>query len=134
MKGIKILKNIGAITVPTTAEEIMGSPVVKVQTNQSVEEAFELMKLKNIDQLAVVDNHDRLVGDVASHELIKAIYERGNNTEVDEIKKTNDYTTFPRDTDLLEIKGALKEVPVVYIADDNKPVGVIKKGDFFKKI
>jgi predicted transcriptional regulator len=35
---------------------------------------------------------------------------------------------------LLEIKGALKEVPVVYIADDNKPVGVIKKGDFFKKI
>lgn len=133
MKPIEFLKSIGAVTVPTTAEEIMGSPVVAVKGSQTVGEALEILKEKNIGQLAVVDDDEHLVGDIESVIVASTIIERGKNITVDEIKRTDDYEVFVQGTDLLGIKEALKNVPVVFIADDNKPVGVIKKEDFFKE-
>ncbi len=133
MKAIEFLKDIGAVTVPTTAEEIMASPVVTVKGSQTVGEALEILKEKNIGQLAVVDDNERLVGDIESVIVAGTIIERGKNITVDEVKRTDDYEVFVQGTDLLGIKEALKEKPVVFIADDNKPVGVIKKEDFFKE-
>ena len=133
MKAIEFLKDIGAVTVPTTAEEIMASPVVTVKGSQTVREALEILKEKNIGQLAVVDDNERLVGDIESVIVAGTIIERGKNITVDEVKRTDDYEVFVQGTDLLGIKEALKEKPVVFIADDNKPVGVIKKEDFFKE-
>ena len=130
MKAIEFLKDIGAVTVPTTAEEIMASPVVTVKGSQTVGEALEILKEKNIGQLAVVDDNERLVGDIESVIVAGTIIERGKNITVDEVKRTDDYEVFVQGTDLLGIKEALKEKPVVFIADDNKPVGVIKKEDF----
>ena len=134
MKPIEFLKDIGAVTVPTTAEEIMASPVVTVKGSQTVGEALEILKEKNIGQLAVVDDNDHLVGDIESVIVAGTIIERGKNITVDEVKRTDDYDTFSSGTDLLEIKKALKEVQAVFIADDNKPIGVIKKEDFFKDL
>jgi predicted transcriptional regulator len=134
MKAIEFLKDIGAVTVPTTAKEIMASPVVTVKGSQTVGEAHEILKEKNIGQLAVVDDNERLVGDIESVIVAGTIIERGKNITVDEVKRTDDYDTFSSGTDLLEIKKALKEVQAVFIADDNKPIGVIKKEDFFKDL
>lgn len=133
MKAIEILKKVGALTVPTTAEEIMGSPVFAVKGNQTVGEALGILKEKDIGQLAVVDDDGRLTGDIERFAVTDAIIERGNNTTVDEVKRTNDYVVFSPDTDLLEIRKALKAVPVVFIGEDNRPVGVIKKEDFLKE-
>lgn len=133
MKPIEILKKVGAITVPTKAEEIMGSPVFTVRGNQTVGEALEILKEKDIGQLVVVDDHDHLIGDIGRFAVIDALIERGINTMVVEVKRTDDYDIFSPDTDLLEIQRALKEVPAVFIAEDNRPVGVIKKEDFFKE-
>ena len=133
MEPIEILKKIGALTVPTKAKEIMGSPVVTVKGNQTVGEVFGILKEKDIEQLAVVDDYNHLIGDIGRFAVTDAIIERGNNTAVEEVKRTDDYAIFSPDTDLLEIQKALKEVPAVFIAEDNKPVGVIKKGDFFKE-
>lgn len=134
MKAIEFLKDIGAVTVPTTAKEIMASPVVTVKGSQTVGEALEILKERNIGQLAVVDDNDHLVGDIESVIVAGTIIERGKNITVDEVKRTDDYDTFSSGTDLLEIKKALKEVQAVFIADDNKPIGVIKKEDFFKDL
>lgn len=133
MKPIEILKKVGALTVPTTAEEIMGSPVFSVKGNQTVGEALEILKEKDIGQLAVVDDDGHLIGDIERFAVTDAIIERGNNTTVNEIKRTDDYAVFSPDTDLLEIRKKLKSVPVVFIGEDNKPAGVIKKGDFLKE-
>lgn len=133
MKTIEILKKIGALTVPTTAKEIMGSPVVAVKSSQTVGEAFELLKEKDVEQLAVVDDHNRLVGDIKRFAVLDAILDSGSNTTVEGITTTGNYNIFSPDTDLLEIRKALKEVPVVFVADDDTPVGVIKRGDFFKE-
>ena len=132
MKPIEILKKVGAITVPTKAEEIMGSPVFTVRGNQTVGEALEILKEKDIGQLVVVDDYDRLIGDIGRFAVTDALIERGINTMVEEVKRTDDYGIFSPDTDLLDIQKALKVVPVVFIAEDNRPVGVIKKEDFLK--
>jgi predicted transcriptional regulator len=132
MKAIEFLKDIG--TVPTTAEEIMASPVVTVKGSQTVEEALEILKNTNIGQLAVVDDDEHLVGDIESVVVVSTIIEGRKNITVDELKRTDDYEVFVPGTDLLGIKKALKEKPVVFIADKNKPVGVIKKEDFFKEL
>ena len=133
MKTIEILKKIGALTVPTKAKEIMGSPVVTVKGSQTVGEAFEILKEKDVGQLPVVDDHDCLVGDIKIFAVLDAIREGRDDATVEGIITTGDYSTFSSDADLLEIRKALEGVPVVFIADGNKPVGVIKKGDFFKE-
>lgn len=58
---------------PHTAREIMSTPVVSVQAEESLERAARLMVDKDLKRLPVVDSEERLVGVLARIDVLQAM-------------------------------------------------------------
>ncbi|HIQ50173.1 MAG TPA: CBS domain-containing protein [Nanoarchaeota archaeon] len=69
--AIKVLKN-EKIVKNKTAEEVM-SPAIVIHKDEDIGKARFLMREKNISRLPVVDDEDKLVGEVTIMDLLKAI-------------------------------------------------------------
>ncbi len=69
--ALKALKN-EKIFSQKTAEEIM-SPAIVIHKDEDIGKARVIMREKNISRLPVVDDEDRLVGEVTVFELLRAI-------------------------------------------------------------
>ena len=54
----------------TTAEEIMSKNPVKVSANEKVKDIIIIMKQHNIKQIPVVDENDKLLGEITLHHFI----------------------------------------------------------------
>jgi len=54
----------------TTAEEIMSKNPVKVSANKKVKDIIIIMKQHNIKQIPVVDENDKLLGEITLHHFI----------------------------------------------------------------
>ncbi|MCG9967294.1 CBS domain-containing protein [Pelotomaculum terephthalicicum JT] len=60
------------ISPDLVAENIMG-PAIVVDIDQSLEEAFQLMLDKNVEEAAVVDKDGHVLGDLNIYEVLKKI-------------------------------------------------------------
>ncbi len=88
----------------TLVEDIMKSNIVTVTPNDSIDYAMSLMLTRNIRQLPVVDDNNRLVGIVTRNDIVKVqpailniLHERKNMDESydltlkEKIKEINDF-------------------------------------------
>src|SRR5215475_875562 len=53
--------------------EVMNYPLITISPTHSVKEAIEMMQLKNIRRLLVVDTYDKVVGILTQKDVFKAI-------------------------------------------------------------
>jgi CBS domain-containing protein len=53
--------------------EVMNYPLITISPTNSVKEAIEMMHIKNIRRLLVVDNDDKVVGILTQKDVFKAI-------------------------------------------------------------
>lgn len=61
-------------------EEVMSSPLISIDPNETVWEAAEQMKVKNIHKLPVIDN-DKVVGIITTSDLVE-ICSVGSDSEM----------------------------------------------------
>jgi predicted transcriptional regulator len=66
----------------TTAEEIMSKNPIKVSPNEKIKDIIIIMKQHNIKQIPVVDEKDKLLGEITLHHFInKYNKEKPKNVE-----------------------------------------------------
>lgn len=71
-----IVRHIGSselFVVQAPIRQIMSTPLVTIRPNSLIRDAIEIMRLKNISRLPVIDNKGIMVGIVTSTDLLKEI-------------------------------------------------------------
>lgn len=71
-----IVRQIGSselFVVQAPIRQIMSTPLVTIRPNSLIRDAIEIMRLKNISRLPVIDNKGIMVGIVTSTDLLKEI-------------------------------------------------------------
>ncbi|MCY0860152.1 MAG: CBS domain-containing protein [Sulfolobaceae archaeon] len=69
-----IIKALGrGLGIDTKAEEIMSKPLITVNENTGVHDALQLMILKNIRHLVVVNDDNKMTGIASIRDLVKIV-------------------------------------------------------------
>ncbi len=69
-----IIKALGrGLGIDTKAEEIMSRPLITVNENTGVHDALQLMILKNIRHLVVVNDNNKMTGIASIRDLVKIV-------------------------------------------------------------
>lgn len=113
------------------AADVMVSPIVFIDANDSVENAIGLMKKEDISQLPVT-RRGRVVGSLMEKSLIKKIDLR----KMDMYRTVHVYElmdhplpTVSKNESLESVLSLLKENNAVIVEDFAKPVGIITRSD-----
>lgn len=116
------------------AEQLMTSRIVAVKKNEPVAEVIKRMKSYGISQLPVVDS-GRAVGLVSETTVIEKIAEGKdpNNLQVKEIMEEAP-PVVAKTTPMAAVTELLRHSPIVVVAENGKPKGVITKADILKRI
>ena len=67
--------------IPITAEEIMSKNPVTIPPDETIRDVLLRMREQNVKQLAVVDEHKILIGEITIHQLITRYHEDFNTNE-----------------------------------------------------
>lgn len=142
---IKVLKNDKNIS-EKTAEEVM-TPAIVINQKEDIGKARFLMREKNISRLPVVDDEDKLVGEVTVLDLLKAIQPKERiswysmaaekltimGTEVSAIMNTMPITA-EKNTKIGEIieKMLSEKKRGCIIVENNEPLGVVTAKDIIE--
>lgn len=59
--------------VDAPVSELMSSPIITINENNSVKDAMEVMLQKDIRRLPVVDSHGKMVGIITDKDIFKAV-------------------------------------------------------------
>jgi predicted transcriptional regulator len=59
--------------VDAPISELMSSPIITINQNNSVKDAMEVMLQKDIRRLPVVDTHGKMVGIITDKDIFKAV-------------------------------------------------------------
>jgi len=113
------------------ASDIMISPIISIDANDSVENAIVIMSRNDISQVPVT-RRGRIVGSLIEKSLIKRI----NLKKMDAYRTVKIYElmddplpTVARNESLETIFSLLKENNAVIVAEHGKPVGIITRSD-----
>src|SRR5213083_792212 len=111
--------------------------IFSISPDATVLEAVEIMDVKNVGALLVMD-HERLVGIISERDYTRKIFLRGKRsreTKVSEIMSTNVTVTHPREPVekclRLMTDKHIRHLPVV---EGDQVVGVISIGDLVKHV
>ncbi|MBU7025754.1 MAG: CBS domain-containing protein [Theionarchaea archaeon] len=113
------------------AADVMASPIVFIDANDSVENAIGLMKKEDISQLPVT-RRGRVVGSLMEKSLIKKIDLRKMDTyrTVHVYELMDDpLPTVSKNESLESVFSLLKENNAIIVEDFAKPVGIITRSD-----
>ncbi len=129
-----------------TAEEIM-SPAVVIHKDEDIGKARVMMREKNISRLPVVDDEDKLVGEITVLDLLKAVQPKERiswysmaaekltmmNTPVSSVMNTTPLTAEKR-TKIKEIIDKMLEIRKrgCIVVENNEPLGVVTVRDILE--
>jgi acetoin utilization protein AcuB len=123
----------------------MSQPVIRIYPEMTTHEALDLMRIKNIHHLPVVNRQNHLIGIVSESDLLydspsdiaglvawEINYFR-NKITVDEVM-TREVLTINKDATIEEISLIMAEYKVkcLPVVQDNKPVGIITNTDLME--
>ena len=121
----------------TTAQEIMSSKVVTIESSVSAAEIAKIMDKNKVSSIIITKDH-LPIGIVTERDLVSKIV--AQNKKPSEVK-TIDITTSPlvtvnplTPTDEVAEKMLAKKIRRVVVMDSNQPLGIITVTDFVKHL
>ncbi len=130
---LKVLEE--SIAEGTRAGDVMNSPVVYVQPEDSVEKAIKLMWKHGFSQLPVIKN-DRVIGTIKEDDVLRALIREGDTILKEPVEKImSDALPIVSINERIDVvvKILSQGVPAVLVADRGKIVGIITKTDIIAK-
>ena len=130
------LARYAAIFEDIKAGEIMSSNVVEISADKKIAHAKELMKIKKISGMPVVDENKQLIGIISIEDIIHAFEFNKINDPIQRIMSTQ-VVTIHKDDSLADVVDKFENYkygrfPVV--DDDNRVCGIISKEDILHGI
>lgn len=132
----KILAAMSKVEMRRTASQVMHSPVICVQSSDTVKKAVELMDKHSISQMPVIDR-GQVVGAILEATLIKNVMRSGEpetmfKTMVREVMEDVFPSVGPNipQEDLLAFYST--DTPALLVVNQGRPVGIITKIDLVK--
>ncbi|MBI2145320.1 CBS domain-containing protein [Candidatus Woesearchaeota archaeon] len=116
------------------AEQLITHKIISVDKTDIVTEAVKKMKANNISQLPVTDSSS-ITGLISESNIIEKIAEgkNPNRLQVADIMEEAP-PIVSKSTSLTAVAELLRHSPLVIVAENGKPKGVITKSDILKKI
>ena len=112
--------------------EVMTSPVLTVNQNMYVYEAFNLARMNNVRHLVVVDDNDNLIGVVTQSNITRHLGREFlmKFKNVSQVMNKSLYTV-PKDEPLDKIlpKMVDKAISCVIVAENERPLGIVTERD-----
>ena len=133
-KIMKVLEE--ALREKSRVSEVMHSPVIVVNKNDSIEKVARLMWEHGISQIPVVDNDGKPIGTVFEKDLVNALLmyrERASSMKVYEIMDDVLPIVGPSESIDRVINLLLQGIPAVLVMDKGKIVGIVTKSDLIAK-
>jgi CBS domain-containing protein/anti-sigma regulatory factor (Ser/Thr protein kinase) len=130
------LARYAAIFENIKAGDIMSTNVVEISAEKKIAHAKELMKIKKISGIPVVDENRRLVGIISIEDIIQALEFNKINDPIRRIMSTQ-VVTIHKDDSLAAVVdkfGNYKYGRFPVIDDDNRVCGIISKEDILHGI
>ncbi len=122
--------------------EIMSSPVKVISDENSIEEAWQLMQVQNIQHLPVI-RAGKLVGICSQRDLLNRVIvdkdgllEGAKRERVADIMQTHVVTT-TEETDIRHVANVLSQYDIgalVIMNPYETPVGIVTRGDIIKRL
>jgi predicted transcriptional regulator len=116
-----------------TANNIMTSKILTVNSKASVKDAVELMNLHKISQIPIIDQEGLNLGSITSKKIQKLLIDNPDilNMEVDKVKELP-FPEVDKNWNVKEISNLLLNYPAVLVKEFNKFIGIITDSDFLK--
>ena len=116
------------------AEQLITGRIISVGRNEPVSEAVRKMKAHGISQLPVTEG-EKVIGLVSESNIIEKIAE-GKNPNKLPVKDVMEEAppVVAKTTPLTAVTELLRHTPLIIVAENGKPKGVITKSDILKKI
>ncbi len=133
-KIMKVLEE--ALREKSRVSEVMHSPVIVVNKNDSIEKVARLMWEHGISQIPVVDDDGKPIGTVFEKDLVNALLmyrERASSMKVYEIMDDVLPIVGPSESIDRVINLLLQGIPAVLVMDKGKIVGIVTKSDLIAK-
>lgn len=116
------------------AEHLMTSRIIAVGKNEPVSETIRKMKANGISQLPVTEG-EKVIGLVSESSIIEKIAE-GKNPNKLPVKDVMEEAppVVAKTTHLTAVTELLRHTPLIIVAENGKPKGIITKADILRKI
>jgi CBS domain-containing protein len=119
-----------------TARDIMTEEVLSIRPTATVEEAIELLLMRRISGLPVVDDRDRLVGIVTEFALLAIAYDPNITRDKVSQHMTTDVLTVDADDSIRKVADLcivhrVRRVPVM---EHGRLVGLIARRDVLRAV
>ena len=116
------------------AEQLITAKIISVRKQEQLSEVIKKMKANSISQLPVLEG-SQVVGLVSETNLIEKIAEGENpNTLLVKDAMEEAPPIIVKTTPLSAVTELLRHSPLVIVAENGKPSGVITKSDILRKI
>lgn len=131
-----IIDKVQKVFANMKVEEFMTKDVVYVRPDRTVAQVKEILRLKRISGVPVVDENDRVVGILSIEDIIKCL-ENGRLHEKVEAHMSRDVVSLSRDVTLQDVikyfeRYRYGRFPVVDA--ENKLVGIVTKNDILAAV
>ena len=133
-KIMKVLEE--ALKEKRKISEVMHSPVIVVNKDDSVEKVAKLMWKYGISQIPVVDDDGRPIGTVFEKDLVNALLVYKNNASSMKVHEIMDEVlpiVGPSESIDRVINLLLQGIPAVLVMDKGKIIGIVTKSDLIAK-
>ncbi|MCC6027791.1 MAG: CBS domain-containing protein [Archaeoglobales archaeon] len=126
----KILRVFEELERKKKAEDVMNSPVIVADIDDSISKVAKVMIEKGISQMPVVDR-GMIVGSVSERGIFKAFYEGKRDLRVRDIIEAPLPEIGPK-AEISEISRLLLDNPAIVVVEKGKILGIITKHDLMK--
>ena len=117
------------------ASQVMQSPVACLNQQQSLRQAADFFLRMRINSAPVVDDEDKLVGDIPEKDFLKTNLSHGGwRTPIKDVMTVN-VVTYKEHVPVVNILKILSRVTIcrlVIVNDDRVPIGVISRGSLLR--
>jgi len=108
----------------TVKEKMIKNPI-SVSPDESIANARNIMKKKDISQIPVIDKNGSILGIITE----KSILDNQNGIKCSDSMEFN-YTILEPDSDLEKAREIIRNTQVILVVEDRKLVGLLTKADF----
>ncbi len=126
----KILAVFEELERKKVAENVMTSPVIVAEADETIWKVAKTMIEKGISQMPVIEK-GRIVGSVSERGIFKAFYEGKRDIKVKDVLEPPLPEINPK-TDVEEFSKLLLENPAVVVVEGGKILGIITKHDLMR--
>ncbi|ABV34189.1 MULTISPECIES: CBS domain-containing protein [Pseudothermotoga] len=127
----KILDRVQSFFLDMPITEIMNSNVISVKPDRTLRQVKEILRIKRISGLPVVDSERKLIGIVSIEDIIKAL-EGGYVDDTVEERMTKNVVSIQSNSTLKDVIEVFEKWPYgrfPVVDSENKLVGIVTKND-----